>query len=98
MNRAGITPHGFRGTFRDWVAEQTNFPSEVCELALAHSVGSDTEREYQRGDLFKKSARLMNACAAYCTAKPQDSATVTPICRNGYRILNTSNYFKTDIN
>ncbi len=82
MNRTEITPHGFRSTFRDWAAEQTNFPREVCELALAHSIGSDTEKAYQRGDLFEKRARLMNAWAAYCTAKPQDAATVTPIRRN----------------
>lgn len=80
MNRTDITPHGFRSTFRDWAAEQTNFPREVCELALAHSVGSDTEKAYQRGDLFEKRARLMNAWAAYCSMKPND-ATVTPISR-----------------
>lgn len=82
MKRTDITPHGFRSTFRDWAAEQTNFPREVCELALAHSIGSDTEKAYQRGDLFEKRARLMNAWAAYCSAKPQDAATVTPIRRN----------------
>jgi integrase len=81
MNRTDITPHGFRSTFRDWAAEQTNFPREVCELALAHSVGSDTERAYQRGDLFEKRRNLMNAWAKYCEAAPHAVASVTSINR-----------------
>jgi len=79
MKRTDITPHGFRSTFRDWAAEQTNFPREVCEMALAHTVGSDTEQAYQRSDLLEKRARLMSAWATYCNTKPNDVATVTPI-------------------
>ena len=81
MKRTDITPHGFRSTFRDWAAEQTNFPRELCEMALAHTVGSDTEQAYQRGDLLEKRARLMSAWATYCNTKPNDAATVTPINR-----------------
>jgi hypothetical protein len=36
MGRSDLTVHGFRSTFRDWVAEQTSFPSFVAEAALAH--------------------------------------------------------------
>lgn len=82
MKRTDVTPHGFRSTFRDWAAEQTNFPRELCEMALAHTVGSDTEQAYQRGDLLEKRARLMAAWATYCNTKPNDTATVTPIRRN----------------
>jgi integrase len=59
MNRADLTVHGFRATFRTWAAERTAFPREVAEAALAHLVGDDTERAYQRGDLFEKRRKLM---------------------------------------
>jgi integrase len=42
----GITAHGFRSSFRDWAAEQTNFPREVCEMALAHTVENRVEAAY----------------------------------------------------
>jgi integrase len=59
MNRTDITVHGFRATFRTWAAERTTFPREVAEAALAHLFGDDTERAYQRGDLFEKRRKLM---------------------------------------
>jgi integrase len=60
------TVHGFRSAFRDWAAECTNFPSEVCEAALAHSVANKVEAAYRRGDLFGKRRTLMEAWANYC--------------------------------
>ena len=63
----GITTHGFRSSFRDWCAEQTNCPREICEMALAHNVGSAVERAYQRSKLFRKRAELMEAWGRYCT-------------------------------
>jgi integrase len=60
-----ITAHGFRSTFRDWCAEQTSFPSEVAEMALAHAVGDKVEAAYRRGDLFEKRRALAEAWAAY---------------------------------
>jgi integrase len=66
MGRFDIVPHGFRSTFRDWAAEQTNFPREVAEMALAHAVGNQVEAAYRRGDLFEKRHKLMAAWAAYC--------------------------------
>lgn len=74
----GLTVHGFRSTFRDWAAEQTNFPREVCEAALAHTLKDKTEAAYQRGDHFEKRQRLMDAWAAYC-AKPVAAADVIPL-------------------
>lgn len=67
MKRADLTVHGFRSTFRDWAAEQTNFPSDVAEMALAHSIRDKTEAAYRRGELFDKRAKLMAAWAAYCS-------------------------------
>ena len=66
MNRGDITAHGFRSTFRDWAAEQTNLPNEVVEMALAHAVASKTEAAYRRSDLFDKRRRLMDEWAEYC--------------------------------
>jgi hypothetical protein len=58
MDRADLTTHGFRSTFRDWAADCTNFPREVAEAALAHVVGDKVEAAYRRGDLFEKRRRL----------------------------------------
>jgi integrase len=57
--KPGITTHGFRSSFRDWAAEHTNFPREVVEMALAHTVGNKVEAAYRRGDLFEKRRKLM---------------------------------------
>ncbi len=61
------TVHGFRSSFRDWASERTSAPHAVCEMALAHKVGSDVERSYARSDLYEKRAGLMQAWAAYVT-------------------------------
>jgi integrase len=76
-----VTAHGFRSSFRDWAAEQTNFPNEVCEMALAHAVGDKVEAAYRRGDLFEKRRRLMQAWADYCGKPAQPAGTVTPLRR-----------------
>jgi len=59
MDRPDLTVHGFRSSFRDWVAERTNFPSEAAEMALAHAVGDKVEAAYRRGDLFDRRRRMM---------------------------------------
>jgi len=66
MGYGDFTVHGFRSTFRDWAAEQTNFPREVAEMALAHTIKDAVEAAYRRGDLYEKRARLMQAWADYC--------------------------------
>jgi integrase len=66
MGRGDLTAHGFRSTFRDWAAERTNFPREVAEMALAHTVGDAVERAYRRGDLFEKRRQLADAWARFC--------------------------------
>lgn len=65
MGRDNVTVHGFRSTFRDWIAERTNFPSEVAEAALAHAVAGAVEAAYRRTDLFEKRRRLMDAWAEF---------------------------------
>lgn len=65
LGHANITVHGFRSTFRDWAAEKTDYPREVCELALAHDTRSEVELAYQRGDLLDKRRELMQAWSDY---------------------------------
>lgn len=66
--KVNAVTHGFRSSFRDWAAEQTNFPREVAEAALAHVVGDRVEAAYRRGDLFEKRRKLMATWAAYCAS------------------------------
>lgn len=63
---SAVTAHGFRSAFRDWASEMTGFPHEVCEMALAHTIGNKAEAAYRRGDLFNKRRGLMDAWASYC--------------------------------
>ena len=62
-------PHGFRSSFRDWAAEETDHPREVVEAALAHVVGNKVEAAYRRTDLFDRRRRLMDDWAAYLSGE-----------------------------
>ncbi len=74
------TVHGFRSAFRDWSAECTGYAHEVCEMALAHTIGNKAEAAYRRGDLFEKRRRLMADWATYCANSTADAdSKVTPI-------------------
>lgn len=66
MGRADLTVHGFRSTFRDWCSESTDYPRDVAELALAHTIGDKVEAAYRRGDLMEKRRALMGDWSAYC--------------------------------
>lgn len=70
MNVSAV-PHGFRSTFRDWCAEQTDYPRDVAEMALAHAIGNKVEAAYRRGDLFDKRKLLMQDWARFCSAYPE---------------------------
>jgi hypothetical protein len=74
MERGDVTVHGMRSTFRDWVGEETNFPRELAEKAIQHTIGDETERAYQRGELLKKRRKLMEAWASYCASSPGSAA------------------------
>lgn len=63
-------PHGWRSTFRDWVGDCTDYPSELAEIALAHSVGSKVEQAYRRGDMLEKRRPLMQEWADFLTQTP----------------------------
>ena len=67
----GAVPHGFRSSFRDWAAECTQAPREVCELALAHVDNDRVEAAYRRTNLFDRRRELMDAWAAHvASARP----------------------------
>ena len=63
--RVSAVPHGFRSSFRDWAAEETDHRREVIEAALAHVVGNKVEAAYARSDLFERRRRLMDDWSAY---------------------------------
>ncbi|WP_374524784.1 tyrosine-type recombinase/integrase [Sphingopyxis sp.] len=72
MRRMGedATPHGFRSTFRDWVSELTNYPGDMAEMALAHTISDKVEAAYRRGDMVQKRRRMMDHWAAFLASPP----------------------------
>lgn len=72
----GVTVHGFRSSFRDWAAEISSFPHEVCEMALAHTIPNKAEAAYRRGDLLEKRRELMEAWANF--ADPTHTSQAFP--------------------
>ena len=78
LGYADIQVHGFRSTFRDWAAETTQYPFEVAEMALAHTIGNKAEASYRRGNLLAKRFAMMEDWATYLSTEP-GLATVHPI-------------------
>lgn len=76
MGRNDLTAHGFRSTFKDWATERTNYPNEVSEMALAHSVGNKVEAAYRRGDLYEKRVRIMRDWGEFCEQKSGNNGDV----------------------
>jgi len=64
--QAGLTVHGFRSSFRDWVSEETVHSPEVAEMALAHTIGNKVEQAYRRGNLLERRRHLMHDWHSYC--------------------------------
>jgi integrase len=62
-------PHGFRSTFRDWAAEQTNYAEELRKVASGHAVGDAVQQAYQRTDLLEKRRKLMAEWANFLEGK-----------------------------
>ena len=74
-HRIAAVPHGFRSSFRDWAAEETDHPREVVEAALAHVVKNKVEAAYLRSDLFDRRRRLMEDWAAYLAGRRAGTET-----------------------
>ena len=68
-HKIAAVPHGFRSSFRDWAAEETNHPREVVEAALAHVVRNKVEAAYRRSDLFERRRILMDDWARYLSGE-----------------------------
>ena len=64
----GEVPHGFRSSFRDWAAERTDVPREVCELALAYVNNDRVEAAYRHSDLFERRRSPMQDWSDYLAA------------------------------
>lgn len=69
----GATVHGFRSSFRNWAGDETHFPREVAEAALAHRLGDKAERAYRRSDALKKRRELMTAWDQHCGRKDAEN-------------------------
>ncbi len=83
MGCGHVTVHGFRSTFRDWCGEETSFPRDVAEAALAHAVGDRVERAYRRKDALEKRRALMEAWANFC--EPTTTGKVIQMPQRGDR-------------
>ena len=81
MERADLTAHGFRSTFRDWCAEATSYPHEMAELALAHAVGDKVEAAYRRGDMIERRRRMMDDWADHCASQAGDVVALADLRR-----------------
>lgn len=66
-NHVQGTPHGWRSTFKDWASEATEYPNELSEMALAHTIENKAEAAYRRGDLLERRRPMMQAWADYVT-------------------------------
>ena len=79
MKIENATVHGFRSSFRDWAGNETGYPRELIETALAHVIGDKAEQAYRRSDALEKRRKLMEAWAGYC--EPRRTANVLQMRR-----------------
>lgn len=75
------TVHGFRSSFRDWAGNETSFPREIAEAALAHVIGDKAEQAYRRSDALERRRELMQAWANYC--EPEAAGNVVRLKKAG---------------
>ena len=68
INKRPAVPHGLRSTFRDWVAERTDFAGDMAEIALAHKINNATEASYRRGEMIEKRRTMMAAWHNFLTS------------------------------
>ena len=76
MGRSEVV-HGFRASFKTWASEQTAYPRELIEVALAHTLGS-LDEAYRRSDMMERRRRLMTDWSEYC-GRPSVEADVVPM-------------------
>ncbi len=71
--KLSYTAHGFRSSFRDWAGNETHFPRELAEHALAHAIGDKAEQAYRRSDALARRRELMEAWAQHCEGLAADN-------------------------
>ena len=71
-----VHAHGFRTSFRTWTQEKTNYPREIAEAALAHSLRDKAEAAYARSDLLEKRAEMMEAWAQFISASTDNVISI----------------------
>jgi integrase len=76
MGYGHVTVHGFRSTFRDWVADCTEYADSLAEMALAHAIQNESEAAYRRGDMLERRRKMMSDWAHYCSGQ---TAAVIPL-------------------
>lgn len=81
--RYECTVHGFRSTFRDWAGECTNYPRDLCEMALAHTIKDKAEAAYRRGDMLEKRRRMMDDWQKFCDTAIETDSDIIPIRKTG---------------
>ena len=79
MKADTVTVHGFRSSFRDWAGNETSYPRDLIETALAHVIGDKAEQAYRRSDALEKRRKLMETWAMHCD--PARTAKVLPLRR-----------------
>ncbi len=79
MSHSGITVHGFRSTFRDWVAECTDYPDSLAEEALAHVITSQTIAAYRRRDQLERRRLMMKDWGTYCSSGRKLEESMAPV-------------------
>jgi integrase len=80
LRRMGVdaVPSRFQIDLQDWASERTNYPAEMSEMALAHTISDRVEAAYRRGDLFDKRGRMMADWAEFCST-PAPGGKVLPL-------------------
>jgi integrase len=64
----GFTVHGFRTSFQEYVAAETNFPDDLADRCIAHERRSKVRKAYQRNDLLPKRREIMVAWSDFATS------------------------------
>lgn len=77
VSKRPAVPHGLRSTFRDWVAEMTNFPADMAEVALAHKISNAVEAAYRRGDMIEKRRAMMSEWVEFLTGAKRSGKVVS---------------------
>jgi integrase len=79
VSKRPAVPHGLRSTFRDWIAEHTNYPGDLAEVALAHKISNSVEAAYRRGDMIEKRRAMMADWADFLSGMAKQSGKVVSI-------------------